>query len=70
MKEEAREMGYTIIIMSYSRDEVEWEEKISANTQRGARAKATKWIKANLFECDYSEIIKEQATTKREYWHI
>ena len=56
--------------MSQGINEIEWEEKISSKTQRSARSKATKWVKANLFESDYSEIVKDQATANREYWYI
>lgn len=63
-------MDYTIILMSQGINEIEWEEKISSKTQRSARSKATKWVKANLFESDYSEIVKDQATANREYWYI
>ena len=63
-------VSYTIIIMSEGISEIEWEEKITANTQRGARSKATRWMRKHVFSSDYSEIVKDQATTRREYWYI
>lgn len=60
-------MDATVVIMSKSNGEVEWEEKITRPTLRGAKVAATKWLEKNVY---YDKIEKEDIGDFRSYWSV
>jgi hypothetical protein len=71
--EQEREMYQVIIKARGSGGEIEWTKIIkSPRSLRGAKAKATKWIRKNLFTSDYTRIDKSQVGpySKRADWEI
>lgn len=64
-------MNAKVVIRSIGiANEIEWQEKIEAPTLRGAKSKASRWIKKNLFQEDFSSIKKEDIGDFLAYWTI
>ena len=60
-----------VIVKSMNQyDEVEWEQKITSKTMRGAKGKATKWIQNTLFTSDYAKIDKIQHSPTYAVWYL
>ena len=50
--------------------EIEWSVILSANTMRGAKSKATRYIHRHIFRSDYDTIDKNNVSVYTEVWTI
>ena len=62
-------MSYTVRIASNTNNETEWVEVFEAHTRKVARRKATNWLRANVFQADYTELEK-RTVGNADYWTL
>lgn len=63
-------MNKVIIISKNKKGETEWEYVIEKDTMRGARSAAARWIKKNVFKCDFVKVTKININSFTDRWSI
>ena len=65
------EMDARVHIISINKhNEIEWDEEFFAISLSAAKAKATKWMKHEIFESDYRQITKEDIGQLISFWTL